>query len=53
MYNLNKYALKQIDSYVKNINMNRSTFLVKNTLKQVRVYFFKLSFNINRNITND
>ncbi len=31
------YALEQIDSYAKRLNMNRSTFLVESALKQVRV----------------
>ena len=29
------YALEQIDTYAKNHNMNRSTFLVESALKQV------------------
>jgi len=31
------YALEQIDTYAKSLNMNRSTFLVESALKQVRV----------------
>jgi len=31
------YALEQIDTYTKSLNMNRSTFLVESALKQVRV----------------
>lgn len=29
------YALEQIDTYAKSVNMNRSTFLVESALKQV------------------
>jgi predicted RNase H-like HicB family nuclease len=29
------YALEQIDTYAKSLNMNRSTFLVESALKQV------------------
>ena len=31
------YALEQIDTYAKSLNMNRSTFLVESALKQVRI----------------
>ena len=31
------YALEQIDTYAKSLNMNCSTFLVESALKQVRV----------------
>ena len=30
------YALEQIDTYAKSLNMNRSTFLVNSALKQVQ-----------------
>jgi predicted RNase H-like HicB family nuclease len=30
------YALEEIDTYAKNLNINRSTFLVESALKQVR-----------------
>ncbi|CAA6803716.1 MAG: Unknown protein [uncultured Sulfurovum sp.] len=30
------YALEEIDTYAKNINMNRSTFLVESALKQIK-----------------
>ena len=31
------YALEQIDTYAKSLNMNRSTFLVESALKQVQI----------------
>ena len=31
------YALEQIDTYAKSLNMNRSTFLVKSALKQIQL----------------
>jgi len=31
------YALEQIDTYAKSLNINRSTFLVESALKQVRI----------------